>query len=341
MKTIFYTFFFFAISSIANAQQAPIMVCNPAGTICAPYTDLTTAYNDANAGDYIYIPGGNFSISVEIAKEIHFRGAGFHNTASVTTGTTNISGNITLAAGSSNSSFEGFYLFGDFTQNTTINNITVKYCNFNSFGNTVPNITINNSLILNCVSRANMHFGFTGTEGTNNTVKNSYINCIAWTQNSMITNNISTSVGNQFIWESKNTIVKNNVILYANPGISSGSTNITFNNNIYFANGGSISCTNCIYNNNYSYTAFRPYTTVFANNFTTDNYQETVNYQILPTSPAKNGGDDGTDIGIYGGSTPWKDGAIPSNPRIFFKNIANTTDVNGNLPVQIKVSAQN
>lgn len=45
-------------------------------------------------------------------------------------------------------------------------------------------------------------------------------------------------------------------------------------------------------------------------------------------------------MGIYGGSTPWKEGAIPSNPHIFFKNISNATDGSGNLPVQIKVSAQ-
>lgn len=82
----------------------------------------------------------------------------------------------------------------------------------------------------------------------------------------------------------------------------------------------------------------------FTNTFvsaTTTAYYEELDYSIKTTSPAKNGGDDGTDIGIYGGTTPWKNGAIPSNPRIFFKNIANTTDVNGNLPVQIKVSAQN
>lgn len=50
-------------------------------------------------------------------------------------------------------------------------------------------------------------------------------------------------------------------------------------------------------------------------------------------------GTDGTQVGIYGGTTPFTD--IPSNPQIKNKEIAAQTDENGKLSVKITVEAQN
>lgn len=50
-------------------------------------------------------------------------------------------------------------------------------------------------------------------------------------------------------------------------------------------------------------------------------------------------GIDGTQVGIYGGTTPFTD--IPSNPQIKSKEIAAQTDENGKLSVKITVEAQN
>ena len=62
--------------------------------------------------------------------------------------------------------------------------------------------------------------------------------------------------------------------------------------------------------------------------------------RILPNSPAKNAGTDGTDIGIYGGPRPWREGALSSNPHIQSKTIAPETDAQGRLNVNIRVKAQ-
>ena len=62
-------------------------------------------------------------------------------------------------------------------------------------------------------------------------------------------------------------------------------------------------------------------------------------YSLPPTSPGHNGGTDGTDIGIFGGDTPWN--VIPSNPHIYFKNISGATNAAGDLPVEIKVRSGN
>ena len=61
------------------------------------------------------------------------------------------------------------------------------------------------------------------------------------------------------------------------------------------------------------------------------------NYRVRPTSPAKNSGTDGTDRGLFGGTFPWVDGSIPSNPHIYFKKVDAQTGADGKLRIQFKV----
>lgn len=63
-------------------------------------------------------------------------------------------------------------------------------------------------------------------------------------------------------------------------------------------------------------------------------------FHLQANSSGKNAGSDGTDIGIYGGRFPWKDGGLPITPHIESKFVNGTTDTNGNLNVKIKVAAQ-
>ena len=53
-----------------------------------------------------------------------------------------------------------------------------------------------------------------------------------------------------------------------------------------------------------------------------------------------NSGNDGTDIGIYGTIEPFIDGGVPINPHIQFKSIGTSTNAEGDLPINIKVAAQ-
>jgi len=63
-------------------------------------------------------------------------------------------------------------------------------------------------------------------------------------------------------------------------------------------------------------------------------------YHLKADSPGKNAGKDGTDIGIYGGSYPWKEGSLPFNPHYQKIQVAPKTDNQGNLNVNIMVKAQ-
>lgn len=64
------------------------------------------------------------------------------------------------------------------------------------------------------------------------------------------------------------------------------------------------------------------------------------NYHLRSTCIGKNAGTDGTDIGLYGTTTPKKDGEIPYNPHIQTKAIPASTNSQGNLDINIKVKAQ-
>jgi hypothetical protein len=336
----------FFIGLSASAQQAPFMVCSPDGATCAPYTDLTTAYTAAASGDYIYMPAGDFTLNVWINKVVHFVGAGFDINASITTGITRISGDIIIQNGNG-SSFEGFYLTGNFRNYGNISNVTFSYLNFNHAVYYSPyNLwTWSNCVVKNCVVREYLHFGddYYPSLGENNLVMNSIVSGIFNTNHSTIKNCINSVTGatNYCFDNIQNSVIKNCII--GGQGLNSAAANVS--DNVMFLNNASTAALGQLINgkpscnevnNSFGITATDTFTT--ATGYT---YDQTLDYHIKATSPAHNGGDNGADMGIYGGSTPWKDGAIPSNPHIFFKNIANDTDGSGNLPVQIKVSAQN
>ena len=334
------------IGLFASAQQAPFMVCNPAGTTCAPYTSLALAYNAAAAGDIIYLPAGDFNFGFNITKKIYFIGAGFDFNASITTGITRISGDIILEIGANGSTFEGFYLTGNFKNYGNISNISLSYVNFNKLEYFYPYYgwTISNSTIKNCVVREYLNFGdITSTLGENNTVMNSFVKSFQYMNHSSIKNCIISKFAstNYCFSNIKNSLIKNNII--GGQGLfdvaSNTSDNVTFSNNATEATSGQLSNGNpfCFEINNIFGIAL---TNTFVS-ATACTYDLTFDYHIKLTSPAYTGSENGTEIGIYGGSTPWKEGAIPSNPHIFFKNISSATDGSGNLPVQIKVSAQN
>lgn len=66
----------------------------------------------------------------------------------------------------------------------------------------------------------------------------------------------------------------------------------------------------------------------------------TQNFHLITNSPGLNAGTDGTDVGIYGTNQPTKEGWIPSNPHISYKNVSQQTDANGNLKATFIVKAQ-
>lgn len=61
--------------NIFFAQIPQIALVKPDGTTTV-YTTFDAAYNDAADDDYIYMPGGTFSLTNPIMKRLHIYGAG-------------------------------------------------------------------------------------------------------------------------------------------------------------------------------------------------------------------------------------------------------------------------
>ena len=335
----------FATTSVA---QQKFNVQN--GTKTEFYEDLETAIEKAVSGDTIYLPGRVIQVQNDliIDKKLAIIGAGCDADSIGGLLPTDIrinSGNVTIRFrnGSDGSLLTGCIVgaivFGHRDE-------------FNVYQQNIKNITFWRNKITGSISL--------GLSTTNNQVKQIFISenilsvfAIAingyGASDCIINNNLFINNGNVNISNVKNSRINNNVLRYS---ISTLEGCIVENN--FFSTGSPISgtCSNSSFNNNaFSATSF---TIPSGNNSESNNLvnQETIrtfivntltlpkNLKIRDDSPCKNAGTDGTDIGIFGGAAPYKDGAVPLNPHINKAVIATQTGKDGNLKVDITVSAQ-
>lgn len=343
---------------LTNAQTSPIMVCNSTGVTCMPYYNLDTAIYYANNGDYIYLPGGVLNLSIPINKEIHIYGAGADLDSSLATGNTIINGNLWFQDTTSFSTFEGFKLNGSVCNNSTspkIINTTFKriYINgINTFYTNSPYVVYNNLAFENCAFiNCYIEEQISNINSTlnNNLFSNSLLRPLNACSNLTIRNCIflgdfynSCSLGGNTIYNCNNMIIKNSIFIQPagfqnNYPCGGGSSpfNIYSNNNLLLD--GSASIVYSLFQGN----LISNCNSTFLYGCPTYPYNIDSMFKLQPTSNGINAGDDATDIGIFGGAFPWKEGSVPSNPHIYHKLINGTTNINGDLPVNIKARGEN
>ena len=317
MKTKLFTLILFLVTlTTVNAQQ--ISVVSPSNQTTL-YTDLNEAINNADAGSILYLSGGSFQVSdnTKITKKLSIIGIGHRSTSDNVDGNTIIMGNLNFGQGSDGSVLTGIY--SGSRVYIYCDNILIRYCRIDAImaGNYRNNISINQNYV-NHIDGA----------GSVLNVTNNIIHIIHRIDGGRITNNIierSQSPGIQLI---KNSIIKNNIILSDDCYVFIGSNNT---DNIVSNNIAPISFgENCIVLADIQGALF-----VGPNN----GVNASSNFH-LKGSAGKNAGTDGTDIGIYGGETGFKDNALPPGPRIVSKKIGEQTDENGNLSIELTVTAE-
>ncbi|HOO24901.1 MAG TPA: hypothetical protein P5206_02995 [Paludibacteraceae bacterium] len=300
-------------------------------------TAFVNAYNASASGDTIYLPGGSFNPPAEFTKTLSIIGAGHYPDSSVVTGKTFINGNIVLKEDADNCLFEGVHITGTFStaNNEAVDYLTVKSSSIDgniSFQGDLSNPSKNISIIRCVVRHCNLG------NAQNAYFANSIISNGSLTKSSgnLFENNIilRSPTYNTFVFiDGGNNIIKNNVIKtaeYTNH-ISNGIGN-TYYNNLFVSSGPSLGANAVASGNYYNVGA----DTIFVNQTgITFNYSH--DYHLK--QPEVWIGTDNTQIGIYGGTFPYKEGAIPSNPHFQEENIAPTA-TSGQLNVQIKVAAQ-
>jgi len=287
----------------------------------------------------IYLSGGTFYAPSSITKTLYIYGAGHYLDSTQATGKTIISGNLILDRNTDGTYIEGIDLTGYFrlifSSLDTVSNITLAYCKISGSidvgytGNTYSN----NFALQRSVVMGEINF----TRATNAAVYNSIIQGRITNSNGILyENNIlfySFSLYGYCTITGDNNIIKNNIFFKNETTSGVGGNGNQLFNNLFTATTPSFGV---------SYTASGNYYPVNIDSVFVNNNIYTFDYSkdYHLKHPDTYIGTDGTQIGIYGGTFPYKEGAVPSNPHIQLKNVAPTSDSNGQLQIEFKISAQ-
>lgn len=339
--------------------QGVIMVEHQSGT-SAYFTNIHDAILNAQTGDYVYLPGGTFSFNDAIHKGIKIIGAGHYPDSTLATNQTIISGNITVADSAEGLHLEGLFLSGNIIHAQDINlqnradNVVIKRCSFNSllsnqngYNQNAPDSCFSlNWQIVNNVIRSDIQLGYLRSINIKGNIVNGHLYSAYTGAN--IENNIFlyTSTTDNFMGDIRYSTIKNNIFMtagsisnaaYACYAPACGSYGNTWLNNLFVTEVTNFNPGIAIANINNIF-AVSP-STIFQN-YASGAFNYNNNFNLNPSSAGVNAGTDGTDIGVYGSSQPYKEGAVPLNPHIYLKNIGGTTTPNGMLNINIKVKAQ-
>ncbi|MEM7658742.1 MAG: hypothetical protein AAF399_21640 [Bacteroidota bacterium] len=313
------------------------------------YTELDSAIIHAQAGDSIFLPGGIFQTNLDsINKTIHLIGVGHNPDSSQATGRTKILGAVILVNGADFSSFSGIYfedelIVGTSPSNVQVSALKIDQCNWYkillSYAFAVSSGSYGHQ-ITRCVVRKELWGGYS----TDGLIAN---NIFGWkvsyfASGNQFLNNIfsrdATGFGcntffNISFCEFRNNIILNNCDI----GDTEFEDNFLSHNYIITGTGGGWDNRNELNNNLIN----QPFAGLFQNVGTAQFNAFYYSYDYRLASPVAQGfGTDGTDLGVYGGVFPWKEGQIPFQPHYQSVTIDPMTDGSDSLRVKIRVEAQ-
>ncbi len=334
-----FTFLFAFTISFVMAQSAILNVDKDPNRPSGYYGDLQLALNTAMAGDTIYLyPSNQTYGTVTVKKQVHIFGTGFDGLSSGSNSSIsylNLDSSTTVSGNPSGSSFQGLYISRLNCVKANIGNIVVA-------GNHISRITFSG---YNCSGWLIINNYFTSYVSLNN--NNSII----------ISNNIFQAATNAIqSSNSSSVIISHN--MFFNWQYLSSVYNAIISDNIFICNSSAAAsnymANNVFYNNLSWRSILTPYNLPPAGNTGTGNISNqnplfetgqttsfifSQDYHLQSTSPGKNAASDGTDIGIYGGSSPFVWGGIFSIPKITLTNITNPV-INQSTPINVNVKAK-
>lgn len=345
MKNILLTVSIFLISfTWVLAQKTITVQSNGTATF---YNDWASAWSATQNGDTIYLPGGTFNTgNIVINRRVTIIGVG-HDPSQTHDGLfSHLNGSIFFVEGSNHSLLHGFQVTNVYFSTTSWVNQAVSYI-------TISRCRINNSVQLGYAKPSPVQhvlfeenvFGAAiyGRDAQHiQFVKNIFDERIyEFNGYAVFSNNIFTYwVGSSQNWAPLqniyNVLVQNNVFRTLAYPLGYSENNLLKNNII----AGNITINPQTDLNTWVGNFFnQPMAEVFVN-YTTGGFNPAHDYHLLPSSVGVGAGADGFDIGIYGTAVPYKEGAVPFNPQVVLEQVSGQTDADGNIEVQINVSAQ-
>lgn len=300
--------FLFALCLFSNAllNAATITVSNDPGNP-ADYNDLQAAHDAANANDTIQVFGSPimYSDNLNISKPLTIQGAG--NSLLDRVGA--ILNYVSLSSGAAGTTISGCTIFGLSFENS--NDITL-------FNNSIFSMYGNSSYINeDFLIYNNVIYEFYSGYFENSVVSNNLISYATLYDLSSceIENN---SFGELYILGvGEDLVIRNNTINYVLYfSLIAGNVDLVIENNMISEGQGDFGdeniytndfgfVANALNNSNYAYYIAAEYIEYYNIPISVEPYP---NFNLLGTSPGKNAGTDGTDIGLYGGPYPFIEG---------------------------------
>jgi hypothetical protein len=329
-----------AIATSVSAQRVVALHSATGVSVFSGLNPFVDAYNAAMPGDTIYLSGGSFANPSLMDKRLHIYGAGYHPTGAAVTNPTLLTGAFTLGDNADNLMIQGVQFMAGIHagNNVPVTFISVKRSRIDggiNFPGTRATPSTNNAFV-ECVIIGDVNFN----NVTNSSIVNSIVqNQIANSHSNAFMNNIllgaswSGTWGNIIFSNPFHNQISNNIVLTPANMAAVTSDGNQFFNNLFETNaphlGNSPTATGNFLN--------VPVANIFVSHTgSTFSYASDFNLQ----TPSARLGNDGTQVGIFGGLFPFKPGGIPQNPHISVRNIAPHTAPDGKLNIQVTVSAQ-
>jgi hypothetical protein len=325
------------ISAFIFSARATVHVVNNSPNNPGQFAQIDAAIAAANPGDTIYVQGSAAAYSAAtVTKSITLLGPGSFNQTDLQL-IANVN-SIAVNGGISNVTIRGFYTSQiSANYSNQLSNLTISHCYVTSQIGLGSMNNANNIFVYNNV------FNSTGTniELGATTVANGNANFII--QNNIFHGSISSLVVT-------NTIIQNNIFLSVFTAFNSICSNAIINNNIFASTDAVTNTVACVFNNNITYSPTVTYPLLGGTNLDNTNplfvnvpdfngYNNAYNYHLQTTSPGHNAGNDGTDIGIYGGQgySVTTTGEVYNMPVIRKMDVQNTNvPQSGNVNVKVR-----
>lgn len=302
---------------------------------------VIAAYNAAIPGDTIYIPGGSFANPSIYEKKLTIYGAGHFPAATAATIYTKLTGAFIISDEADGLHLEGVELPNgmSFDLNEAVTNVVIKrnkiYQDLNAVQNNGNLVAENNyfieNVIWNMTNISNLINSYFISNIIENTVRNP--------QQLIFLNNIFTwnTHYDWIIYNANTSLFKNNIFLLTDSysHINESGASSTWSHNVFCVTNPNLGFSPVLVDNYYG--ASRPDLLV---NQTGNVFDYTHDYHLQSAALATYIGDDATQVGLYGGISPFKDYSIPVNPHISTATISNQSNASGLINVNIQVQAQ-
>jgi len=324
----------FSVQTTLAQNPVTTLQHNGATTVFYGITSFSDALGTAAKGDTLYLSTGFFNAPTNISKGVKVIGAGHFPDSAIVAKRTTITSGLTINAGADSLLLEGLYIDGNISYNnaSSINYVKVFRCYLNSalFNSNSATASKNFCSYEECFIDGYIIFN---SYGTNLLIKHCIITSTISNINgsALIDGNILLRTGTAIFSYIQSTLIQNNIIFCPSTVLSNCSSNY-FKNNVFIASSFSFG-TNSSYGNYFGI----PQANIFVNQ-TGNTIDYTHDYHLK--SPTTYIGTDGTQVGLYGGTAPFKDKGYPTNPQILKKTIGDKTDNNGNLPINFTIKAQ-